>query len=519
MSVREIISSYGNPIIAGLTPYTVTSIDPYREIRDPDWPPYIDDVRLQAYIDYTALIENRPADVFEDLRTIDSAVRSKIVVAAALPELLSTVWADAVYGEFPPVVEFDSDQVSEAWARIDDANEYTEMLGWESIFSTAGWGTSVLRLYRDSDRAARLGLDTDVAIEEIDPSIFFPKLRKGSAREIESVTLAWTEDRAEPGSDKLDHWQMRELHEVVDGQYTITYQERKASSASDRTPFRTLGVEQPDGVDFLPFVDMHAKRWRGRYWGVSELQRNLSVFDEISNTLSNIAEILEYHGKPMLQVPASVIYGGTLTKGADKTLGIRRPEEAGIAKYITFEGMLDQQLASLDKNIEIALLTSEVPGPYFGLGEATAPPSGVSYKLQLQNYLKKAGRYQRHETKRLRTLIPMALRLEGLAASPALRPTITHGSPLPADDEQDARIEQGLYAAKLTSRELAIRRLRRVPSDEVDDEIARIEQEEADAIGRLPAPLASNAAGGGAFPGATGGNSSSDPNGGDGPAA
>jgi hypothetical protein len=518
VAVREIISSYGQPIIAGLTPYTVTSVDPYAEIRDPDWPPYVDDARLQTYIDYTHLIENSPAEVFEDLRAIDSATRTKILVAVALPELLATVWADAVWSD-PPTLDFTSDAVAAVWDAIDEANDFTEIGGWESVFGTAGWGTSVLRLRRDSERAARMGLATDVVIEEIDPAIFFPKLRKGSAREIESVTLAWTEDRSvDDGTGRVDHWQVRELHEIVDGQYTITYQERKTSSAADRTPFRTIGAEQPEGVDFLPFVDMHAKRWRGRYWGVSELQRNLSLFDEVDNTLSNIAEILEYHGKPMLQVPASVIYGGTLTKGADKTLGIRRAEEAGIAKYITFEGMLDQQLASLDKNLELAFLTAEVPGRYFGIGAADAPPSGVSYKLQLQNYLKKATRYQRNETMRLKTLIPMALRLEGLAAGD-LVPKVTHGSPLPADDEQDARIEQGLYGAGMSSLELSIRKLRRVPSDEIDDEIARIEQDKEDSIGRLPAPLRSNASGGGAFPAATGGNSSNDPNAGDGPAA
>lgn len=519
MSVREIIASYGNPIIAGLTPYTVTSVDPYEEIRDSDWPPYVDDARLQSYLDYTALIENRPAEVFEDLRAIDSAVKTKIVIAAALPELLATVWADAVWSD-PPVIEFDSDAVGDRWQAIDEANGFTEIGGWESIFAAAGWGTSVLRLYRDGDRAARHGLDSDVVIEEISPEIFFPKLRKGSSREIESVVLAWVEDRDPDESEREDHWQVRELHELIDGQYTITYQERKATSAADRTPFRTTDVVAPEDVDFLPFLDLHAKRWRGRYWGVSELQRNLSLFDEIDNTLSNIAEILEYHGKPMLQVPASVIYGGTLTKGADKTLGIRRAEEANVAKYITFEGMLDQQLSSLDKNVELALLAAEVPTAYFGFGDnVTAPPSGVAYKLQLQNFLKKAGRYQRKETMRLKALANMALRLDGATEGAGLVPKITHGSPLPADDEQDARIEQGLYGAGMSSLELSIRKLRRVPSDEIDEELARIEQDAEDAIGRLPAPLASNAGGGGAFPESTGGNSSNDPNAGDGPAA
>lgn len=516
MAIREIISSYGSPIIAGITPYSVVRVDPYAEIRASDWPPYIEDARLQKLRDFTALLENRPAEVFADLALAESQ-SSKILLAAALPELLATVWADAVWTD-PPTIELPSTTADDRWAAIDTANDWTEIGAWESVFATAGWGTSILYLTRDPERQERLGLDSDVKITEIDPAIFFPVLRGRSSREFESVVLAWTEDRSDPGSDRVNHWHVRELHEVIAGQYTITYQERRAEGAAARNAFQTTGEERPEGVDFLPFVDMHAKRWRGRYWGVGELERNLSLFDDVDNTLSNVAEILEYHGKPMLQVPASVIYGGTLTKGADKTLGIRRPDEATIARYITFDGQLATQMASLDKTIELILLTAEIPRAYFGTGNDAAPASGVAYKLQLQNFLKKAARYQRAESQRSRTLIPMALRLDGMAGDgAALMPKITHGSPLPADDEQDARIEQGLYAAGMTSLELSLRKLRRVPSDEIDDEIARINEDKEDAIGRLPAPLAANAVGSEAPVG--GGNSSDDPNGGDGPAA
>jgi hypothetical protein len=235
----------------------------------------------------------------------------------------------------------------------------------------------------------------------------------------------------------------------------------------------------------------------------------------MDNTLSNIAEILEYHGKPMLQVPASVIYGGTLLKGADRAMGIRRPEDKDIARYITYDGQIDAQLADLDRLLELILLTCEVPRTYFGIGTDTAPASGVSLKLQLQNYLKKAGRYQRAESMRLRALVPMALRLDGKVDKGKLvdmMPKITHGSPLPADDEQEARIEQGLYGAGMSSLELSLRKLRRVPADEIDEEIARIEDEKAASVAALPAAFGQNA---GADPNADPTkppNSSTDPN-------
>jgi len=504
MPIREIISSYGQPIVMGLTPYTRTTLK-IHELRS-DWPPTRDEERLSVYSAYTALIENRPSDIFDDLRAREDQA-SKIMLAVALPELLCNVWADAVWSD-PPTIELPSSTLDDRWAAIDTANDFSEIGGWESVFSTAAWGTSVLRLRRDEERMKQF--DSDVVIEEIDPAIYFPILKRGSARDVEAVVLAWEEDRSDPDSETADWWQVRQVHDVQNGQYTIDRMERKRGGPFSRDDWRRVGPpEQPDGVDFLPFVDMHAKRWRGRFWGVSELNRIVSIVDEIDNTLSNIAEILEYHGKPMLQVPASVIYGGTLLKGADRVMGLRRPEDKDIARYITYDGQIDAQLADLDRLLELALLTCEVPRTYFGMGDAMAAPSGTSLKLQLQNYLKKAGRWQRAESMRDRTLIPMALRLDGKAGATKLSqimPQITHGSALPADEEQEARIEQGLYGAGMSSLELSIRKLRRVPADEIDKEIAAIEKEKEASIAALPAPLASNAGGFGAP------NSSTDPN-------
>lgn len=511
MSTRELISSYDQPILLGLTPYTKTTIT-IEGLRTPDWPPYIDSARLGLYEDFTALIENRHQDVFASLQLATSQ-KEKIALAIALPELLCNVWADAVWSD-PPTIEYGTTVLDDRWSVIDKATDFSESAAWESVFGAAGWGTSVLYLRRDESRIDEFG--TSVVIDEIDPAIYFPILKPGSSRELQAVTLAWEEDRS-TREDKPEVWQVREYHFVAEGQYTIVTQERRQASGLSGDVFRTVKTEQPDGVDFLPFVDMHAKRWRGRYWGVSELSRGMGLFDQIDNTFSNIAEILEYHGKPMLQVPASVIYGGILQKGADKTIGIRRAEDANIARYITYDGQITAQLQSLDKLIESLFLTNEVPRTYFGLGTESAPPSGVSLKLQLQNYLKKAGRWQRNETNRLNRLLPMALKLDGVVSADVLKnatPEITHGSPLPADDEQQVRIVTAAESAGILSKKSAVRVMKRLGYvTDVDEELADIEDEKAASIAALPAPMQGNVGGFG------GGNSATSPNAGEQPPA
>lgn len=472
---------YGSPIVMGLTPWSRTRIVPAN--LKSTWPPDLDYQRLLSYADFEALVENRATDVFDRLQ-LSADQKSKIVLAIALPELICNVWADAVWGD-QPEIKLPGTAAQDAWDAIDESSEFSEIRGWESVFSAAFRGTSVVRLFRSEELGAITG--SPVQIEEVDAGIFFPKLRKGSDRLIEYVVLAWEENRpTDDGKDQI--WHVRAVHELVNGKYTITTTEKREKE----TDFRPISVETTS-LDFLPFVDMHAKRWSGRYWGVSELSRSITLFDDIDNTLSNIAEILEYHGKPMLQVPFSSLFGGVLSKGADRTIGIRNHEEADVARYITYDGQLVAQLGDLDKVMELIFLTNEIPRTYFGLDmNSQAAPSGTSLRLQLQNYLKKASRWQRNETRRLKTVIDYALRIDGGFSDPKARlAEITHGSPLPADDAQEATIETALVTAGLSSKHTSIKRLRRV--DDVDKELAEIDKEHAATVSAnvagLPLPM------------------------------
>ncbi len=476
---------YDRPLVAALTPWQKARIS--LPDKRGDWPPLVDFERLQAYDQFLALIENRPYDVFDSLN-LPADTKNRIMLAVGLPELLCNVWADAVWADGPKI-EFSSSKLDDAWKTIDSANGWTEAGAWESVFAAAAFGHSVLRLYRDEAREETHG--SSVVIEEIDPAIYFPVVKRGTARQIESVTLAWEEDRSAPDDEKEDRWQVREFHTLDGdgGSYRIVRQERSAKQGflGRDNVFREVFTDKVTDVKFLPFIDMHAKRWRGRFWGVSELDRSYSLFDEIDSSLSNIAEVLDYHGNPLLQVPASWIYGGTFSKGVNKAYGVRRPEDKDLARYITYDGQLDAALAELDKVLDFILLTAEIPLNYFGRGEAAATQSGTSMKLQLQNYVKKAGRWQAAERMRYRDLSTMALRLDGQTVEITKPGKVTDGSPLPVDDEQEATIETALYTAGLSSRKTSITKLRRV--DDVDEEIAAIEDEEESKKPDLPPPL------------------------------
>jgi hypothetical protein len=462
---------YRAPIVLSLTPYRSTTFTPPSG-RD-DWPPTIEQERLDRYLAYEALVENKPWDVFASLRLTPDQM-TKVVLAVALPELLCNVWADALYGsEEPPNVNFATSSTSDRWAEIWKANGGDDVLGWEGIFSTAFRGVGVWKLRRareDEDRPE------EIVIEEIVPSIYFPKTRR-DGRTLESVTLAYEEDRSEPGDDKTDVWQRKEEHTIEGGQYVIRYLTRPAKDARGGW-IEWLPEERPDGVDFLPFVETHAKRWSGRYWGMSELERNLTLFDEIDDRLSAIGEILDYHGSPILQVPKSTLFGGVFYKGADRTIGVANADEAGIARYVTYDAQASSQFGAVDKAIELAFLTSEVPPTYFGMLEG-AVYSGSALRLRLQNYLKKAARWQRKDEARLHALIHHALRLDGFPEGDELVPeTVEYGDPLPADDLENSQIENSLFAGRLSSQETSIRRLRRVPPKDVPAEIARIDADQ-----------------------------------------
>jgi SPP1 Gp6-like portal protein len=487
---------YDTPIIMGVTPYTRT------RYRSPlgsanDWPPLIDSDRIETLEVYEALIENRVWDVFESAR-LSPEQATKVQIAIALPELLCNVWADALYGsEGTPVdIEFAADATRDRFDDIWRDNGGFDVLGWEGVFGTAFSGFGFWKLRRAGEDELRR---EEIVIEELDPRIVFPRLKR-DGRTIDHVVLAYEE--ADFEGDREVTMQRRERHFMDGEQYVIQYATRRAGETAWiewEGPGRAA-EERPDGVNFLPFVDMHAKRWRGRYWGVSELARQMSAIDEIDDRLSAIGEILDYHGNPLLVVPKSTMFGGVFYKGSDRVIGAATPEDAQIARYVTFEGMINEQISAIDKVLELISLTAEIPLPYFGITEG-ATYSGSALRLRLQNYLKKASRWQRKDESRIRLLAQMALELDGSVGSgDALVPTkITYGDPLPADDFENSNIESTLVGAKLSSRKTSITRLRRV--DDVDEEMKLIDDEsEADVTaaqgaGNVPAPAGLTAAG------------------------
>lgn len=479
---------YGAPIIEGLTPYSKIGVIDVPNARR-DWPPEVDYERLERYEEFEALVENRAQDVFERLQ-LKEGQKTKIALALALPELLCNVWADAVWTD-PPSLDWGDDNLRERWDAIFNANGGEEM-GWSSVFSAAFRGTSFIRLRVDEELAAVTG--EKVQIEELHPGIVFPKLKKGSDRVFDYVVLAWEEDRG--GDDRPETWQVRQVHALngENSRYRIEYGERRKGTTGGFKLVR----EETTTIDFLPFVDLHAKRWAGRYWGISELSRNWTIFDEINNRWSDMAEVLEYHGKPVLQVPASVMRNNVVEKGADRAIAIRNAQDADIARYITYDGMIDSQIAALDKLVEHAFLVSECPPSYFGFAEGMSL-SGTALKLRLQNFVKKATRWQWGVTGQMRRIGKMALVLDGQAEAGA--PTVTHGEPLPIDEKEMSEIESKLVGNKpLSSRKTALKRLRRV--DDVEEELAEIEADEealappaSAGVPPLPAPRGLSAAG------------------------
>jgi hypothetical protein len=446
----RIRGGYATPIVEALTPYTVAAY------TSPDgggaWAPSREAGRLDRYAEYEALVENRPWEVFADLQ-LKPDQSAKVVIALALPELLCNVWADALYGENSPDLIFANADAGDVWAAVWKASGGDDVAGWEAIFQAAELGTSVQEIVRDDDG--------NVTIASVEPSIFFPRRSLRNPRLIVSVTIAFEEDRAAPEADRRDVWQIRRTYDVgLDArttapgrtkQLTITAAERRKGGDSG---FTITEVLRPEGVEFLPFVDLHAKRWGRHYWGRSELARITSIYDEIDNVLGNVAEILEYHGSPLLQVPRSALQGGVLPKGATRTMGIARPEDADIARYITYDGQVSAQIAWLDSLIAKVLLVSEVQETYFGHTEGNAD-SGVALRLRLQDYVKKAGRWARKDAARVEALADLVLRMADRSAygSPEARALeYVSGSPLPVDEVQETARVQAMDAMGVLTR-------------------------------------------------------------------
>ncbi|WP_286180657.1 phage portal protein [Bacillus sp. ISL-37] len=243
------------------------------------------------------------------------------------------------------------------------------------------------------------------------------------------------------------------------------------------------------GVPFPLIVHIPNYSTDDDWQGIDDISENESIFSEIDNRLSKIAEILDKHSDPAMAVPA-----GTLGEdekgepifhaGRDKIFEVADKSEV-IPQYITWNGQLDAAFKELELLLDHLLIVSELPPVALGKTDSgTSGASGLSIKWRMNSLLAKINRKRQYYNKGLKQVILVAQLLEHAKSDRKPNyeitvPKIQFKDGLPDDDMEQATIKQIRTGGRSTQSQLsAIMELNNCTEEQARIELDRIREEE-----------------------------------------
>lgn len=222
--------------------------------------------------------------------------------------------------------------------------------------------------------------------------------------------------------------------------------------------------------------------------GIDDISENESLFAEINNRLSKIAEILDKHSDPMMAVGEGILNEderGNLTFNAsiDKVFEIKK--DSVVPQYIVWDGQLQAAFKELEVLTQHLLAITELPPVALGMGDAgTSGNSGLAIKWRMNSLLSKINRKRQYYNKSLKQALFIAQKLEHAQSNKSLGyeitvPKIKFKDGLPEDAMEQSTIANMRTGGKATQSQLtAIMELNDCTEEQARIELARIKEEE-----------------------------------------
>lgn len=364
--------------------------------------------RLNSYSKYDKLFTGRHFEAFSieinSLQYTQNYAKLKYV-AVNFAGLISKVSADMLAGE-PIQISGSSKELTDWLRNLTFENSLHTQL-YESALTNSARGDAVFKI-RSGPKKPGDTVST-VFIEDINPSIYFPKINAGNWRAApEYQELAWplriagTDyiriERHYPGKIENELWEYRD-HALY----------RKAPITLLGEP--DLQEVQETGIDRSLIV--HVPNWRAGDWsGVSDYHDIEALMYALNNRMTKNENILDKHSDPILALPEGVLdEQGNIRKDKlqlftipDNEMGSKpaRPE------YITWDASLDNSFKQIDKLVEFLYMTSETSPAVFGMDQGGAAESGRALKLRLMRTIAKINRKKLYYDQGLKEAIYVA---------------------------------------------------------------------------------------------------------------
>jgi len=399
--------------------------------------------------------------------------------------MISKVCADMLFSE--PITVKDEDKKNQKFIEALWHENKMDMQLYESALTNSAIGDALLKV-RAGKRNTK-SKDSTAIIEDITPRIYYPQVDEGNVRaEPEKQTLAWI---VEFGVNKYLRKEIHtygmiynELYQLDGG--TMPYKIVAKVPMATIPALADVKPEVPTGID--QSLLMHVPNWKtnDRYFGISDYADIDNLFYATNHRMSQIDNILDKHGDPILMVPDGILdKKGNVNK---KALGVIEMVEGETNKpeYIVWDASLENAFKYIEKLVEFIYLVGEISPDILGLGEGVTD-SGRALKFKLMRTIAKVARkklYYDYAIKQAIYVAELMAKEHGLivggeryTGEPKI-PEIMWADGLPIDNSESIQNEVIAVDAGLTSKKDAIMRVYSVDEDTADKMLETMKNED-----------------------------------------
>jgi hypothetical protein len=473
------------------------------------WPPKSELPRLEKYDKNKKLFEGNHEEVFaEQFKRIQRVIGNfqDVVSYATIVnfyKLFSVKIADLLLGESPSITAGDDNSKEQDSIKNIKENSDLDNTSYQACIDLSRFGDGLFLIYKDADTKAG-------TIDVTQPSIWFPVVNPTNVKKIQYHVLAWKYSSIEAYestgildsiADKLFGTDpQRKEYLKVQIHFKGKYEERVYLLQDDYIKRLT---EEPvtvnTGLSDFAVVQVPNLITSDRICGLDDYTDINSLISEIEVRVSQIAKVLDKHAEPSVTGPSSCLERDEQTGEWKLKMGNffpRDDKEDPEVKYITWDASLEANFKFLEKLINILYTISEMGSAIFGdqsTSSTVQVPSGSALKRLMISPLAKVNRIRMRFDPALKRAVKLCSQLGGegvidLSKTPI---NITWNDGLPDDPKEEADIMAVRTGNKPTiSQFKAIQSLDNLSDEDVDQEIERIDEDEAK----------NNPVGGGNFP-------------------
>lgn len=457
------------------------------------YPPPEHEQRIQRYRDNAKLYQGKHAELAKQYKGF--------YISANLPGLIIRKAADYLEGDgfTASAQKEDHSKEQKMLERLHEENDLNTLL-YEIAIEAAHKGDTFIRVTYGQNLKGIYPASIDpyrVRIESIPAGEVFPQtidgrkkiavfhhaqihFKNNSERPDTGKAYTLRVETHMPGIVSLREFEFTPVVTSYSDTYEPIIESGRIGEQIGETRIQRTGVQYPLIIHIPNLAS--PETWEG----IDDLTEHKSLFSELNNRLTQVSSILDKHADPALLVPAGLLEEdgtGRPTFRVATSKVIEMEKDDFEAKYLTWNGQLQNAYSEIDRVENYILMMAEIPKVAIGMDNAgTSGSSGKAIRMRLNNLLTKIKRKRGYMEKGLKRAFIIAQQLEhvlGIADYEMTIPKLSFTDGLPRDMAEEVSLAlQQNGGLPLKSQKRTIMEVHGLTEEQADSEIERIRKEQ-----------------------------------------